>query len=143
MGLTADRDTLKSSYRCSPTVCEFISDDIGIMITSHRSDCTEVTALDDEELIAQKFDCGETVKLFYQEHYKYPCYAQNWGASKGQDHYEDVCVVLSRKIYRLLKGKRLGDLKPQTRNKLYVACSRARRNLYFVSDQHFSKHKRP
>lgn len=142
MGLAPDRDTLKSSYRCSPTVCDFISDNIGISISSHRRKPTVVSVIEDEELVAQKFDCRETVKLFYQEHYKYPCYAKNWGASKGQDHYEDVCVVLSENNYSLLKGKRLGDLKPQTRNKLYVACSREGNNLYIVSDRYIKKHKR-
>ena len=37
------------------------------------------------------------VKLFYQESYKYGCHAFNWGASKGMDHFQDVCVVLSDK----------------------------------------------
>jgi superfamily I DNA/RNA helicase len=141
VGLDVDRETLKSSYRCSPTVCKFISDVIGIEIDSHRSDDTKVSVIDDEDLVEKQFNCSETVKLFYAEHYKYPCYSQNWGASKGEDHYEDVCVVLSQKNYRLLQEESLHGLNPQTRNKLYVACSRARNNLTLACEKHVRKYK--
>lgn len=38
------------------------------------------------------------VKLFYEQHYS--CYSKNWGVSKGQDHYVDVCVVLNVKAWK-------------------------------------------
>jgi DNA helicase-2/ATP-dependent DNA helicase PcrA len=141
VGLDVDRETLKSSYRCSPAVCQFISDAIGIEICSNRSDDTTVSVIEEEHLVEDQFNCDETVKLFYAEHYKFPCYSQNWGASKGEDHYENVCVVLSQKNHKLLQEENLHGLNPQTRNKLYVACSRARDNLILVCDKHIMKYK--
>ena len=74
------------------------------------------------------------VKLFLQEHYKYDCYGQNWGASKGLDHYTDVCVVLNPGTLKAYKAGTLSSINAGTRNKLYVACSRARGNLMFIPE---------
>lgn len=141
MGVTVDFNTLSNSYRCSPTVCDFISDKLGIEISSHRSDKTSVGLVEDQTTIEEKFNCGNTVKLFYEEHHKYPCYSQNWGASKGQDKYEDVCLVLNGTSYRLLKADKLHELNPKTKNKLYVACTRARNDLYLVPDKSLKAYK--
>lgn len=35
----------------------------------------------------------------------------------------------------------LENLAPQTKNKLYVACSRANNNLYFISEELLKKYK--
>ena len=59
----------------------------------------------------------------------------------GGDHYHDVRVALNGAAYKAFKGGELKTVKPQTRNKLYVACSRARGNLYLVPDQMFRKFK--
>lgn len=81
------------------------------------------------------------MKLFYQESHKYGCYVFNWGASKGMDHFQDVCVVLSDRNWNFYLGGSVEALPAQTRNKLYVACSRARGNLYLVHDKHFRAFK--
>lgn len=81
------------------------------------------------------------VKLFYQESYKYGCHAFNWGASKGMDHFQDVCVVLSDRNWKLYLGGSFEALPAQTRNKLYVACSRARGNLYLAHENYFRAFK--
>jgi DNA helicase-2/ATP-dependent DNA helicase PcrA len=83
------------------------------------------------------------VKLFYQEHYKYACYSQNWGASKGVDRYQDVCVVLNSGNVKAWKCGSFRDINSKTRNKLYVACSRARGNLTFVPESLLKDHKQP
>ena len=139
IGLVLDSQSLERSRRCSPTVCRFISERLGIHIASNRNDETAVKMIDDAALAREIFEDRGIVKLFLKEHYKYSCYSENWGVSKGQDHYNDVCVVLSDKNYEeVLKGG-LVDLAPQTRNKLYVACSRARNDLFFVRQSHFKK----
>lgn len=86
---------------------------------------------------------GKIIKLFYQEHEKYGCYYQNWGGSKGDDHYVDVRVVLNDKPLKAYKAGRLKTLAPTTRNKFYVACSRARANLYLVPEKLCKKFKSP
>lgn len=140
-GLTVDTTSLAKSYRCSQSVCNFIREHLGIDILSHSDRTTNAALLDQQDAADRLHACESTVKLFYQEHKKYGCYSQNWGNSKGADHYQDVCVVLNGTTYTALKNGSMKDASPQTRNKLYVACSRPRGNLYLISDQMFKKFK--
>lgn len=140
-GVVVDTASLGKSYRCSQTVCEFIRDHLGVEIYSHSTDSTDAALLDKQEDADRLYACGKTVKLFYQEHHKYGCHSLNWGSSKGIDHYQDVCVVLTGKAYKAFKNRTLRDAAPQTRNKLYVACSRPHGNLYLMPDQVFRKFK--
>jgi ATP-dependent exoDNAse (exonuclease V) beta subunit len=66
----------------------------------------------------------------------------NWGASKGIDSFEDVCVVLNKTAQKLLENRKLIELNPKTKNKLYVACTRAHRHLYIVSYKFLEKYKK-
>ena len=140
-GLVVDTTSLSKSHRCSPTVCDFIRKHLGIEIYSHSNEGTNATFLDGQDDADWLHACDGTVKLFYQEHHKYDCYSENWGKSKGTDHYQDVCVVLNGTAYKAFKNGLLRDAKPQTRNKLYVACSRPRGNLYLMPGQLFKKFK--
>ena len=132
--MSIDTETLSHSYRCTPQVCEFITDHLGIDIQSHKDSSSEVTLITDEDQIMDKFECNETVKLFYQNHIKYPCYSQNWGKSKGLDHFQDVCVMLYPASMRAYQNETLRDIAPSSRNKLYVACTRANNNLFLIEE---------
>ncbi|MCQ4139427.1 AAA family ATPase [Chryseobacterium sp. EO14] len=132
VGVVPDTDTLSKSFRCSPTVCKFITDNLSISIESHRTDETEVKYIDNLVTARQIFNDNSIVKLFYREHYNYDCFSRNWGDSKGEDKYFDVCVVLNKStLDKYSKGK-LHELPPTTKNKLYVALSRAKNNLYLI-----------
>ncbi|MBK8625436.1 MAG: AAA family ATPase [Saprospiraceae bacterium] len=132
VGVVPDIETLSKSFRCSPTVCKFITNNLSISIESHRTDETEVKYIDDLETARQIFSDHSIVKLFYREHYNYDCFSRNWGDSKGEDKYFDVCVVLNKStLDKYSKGK-LHELPPTTKNKLYVAISRAKNNLYLI-----------
>jgi len=131
-GFDVDRSTLLNSHRCSPDVCSFISNEIGIEIGSARTDRTDVRWIKDEAEARRVLVDNSIVKLFYKQHRDYACYSNNWGNSKGLNLYRDVCVVLNPTSFRLLSNGQGKDLKPDTKNKIYVACSRAKRNLYFV-----------
>ena len=141
MGVGIDDDTLKKSRRCPPAVCSFIRKTVGIDIESHGAGDYEVVLVEDAQRAEELYSSATTVKLFYQEHEKYGCYSQNWGGSKGDDHYGDVCVVLNPTTLKAYKKGGLKDLAPTTRNKFYVACSRTRGNLYFVPDKLYKKYK--
>jgi len=140
MGLNVDTDCLDKSWRCSPTVCAFITNNLEIAIHSHKEDGTTVSLIEDEEKVIEIFNDKKIVKLFYKEHYRYKCFSRNWGDSKGENHYNDICVVLNKTT--LDNFNDLTKLKPQTKNKFYVACSRANNNLYFVSDKFYKEMKR-
>lgn len=141
-GYTVDLDALSHSYRCSPSVCGYVTDKIGIEIYSHRNDVTAVEVIDCPERAIQLFHCTKTVKLFYQASNSYPGFTNNWGATKGQDCFSDVCVVLNPKTYKLLGDGKLSELPPTTKNKLYVACTRACGNLYFVKESIYKPFKK-
>lgn len=133
-GLDVDRESLKQSYRCSPTVCSFVSETLGIEMESARTDATNIIWINSEEEAQQIYECDNIIKLFYDKHYTYGCRSNNWGRSKG-DTYHGVCVVLNKTTLDKMQSGEVADLKPSTRNKLYVACTRAMNTLYFVSEQ--------
>ncbi|MBY6188457.1 ATP-dependent helicase [Marinobacter hydrocarbonoclasticus] len=140
-GFIIDSDSLSHSHRCSTNTYKFVSYGIGIEIHSHREDSTVVEFIDCKERAEELFNCPDMVKLFYQGSFRYKGYTNNWGATKGEDHYDDVCVVLNpNTLNKYSKGK-LHELPPQTKNKLYVACTRAKRNLYLVPEKHLSDFK--
>lgn len=132
MGLQPDSTTLSKSHRCSPTVCKFITDSLGIKIESHREDETTVKYIDNEEEANAIFSDSAIVKLFYKEHYKFDCFSRNWGDSKGEDKYFDVCVVLNKTTLDKYQKGKTQELPATTKNKLYVALSRAKNNLYLI-----------
>jgi hypothetical protein len=132
---TVDIESLSHSRRCSPTVCAFISKYLGIRIESAREDATEVRFVEDDAEIKALYSNDKVVKLFYKEHAKYSCFSNNWGNSKGLDEYGDVCVMLSSALMKQILSGGGSKLMPMTKNKLYVACSRARGNLYFIDQK--------
>lgn len=133
-GIRVDLELLSKSHRCSKSVCRFISEFIGVKIESHNDRETVVSLIESRDEVLALYYRPDVVKLFLSEHYKYGCYSQNWGASKGLDGYNDVCVVLSSTNLAAFKSGSLHALKEGTRNKLYVACSRARGDLLFVPE---------
>ena len=137
IGLDVDEASLERSHRCSPTVCEFVTSRIGIQIRSHRSDATEVRLVDREDEAAALFENDDVVKLFYRNSMRYPCKARNWGDCKGEDGFGSVCVVLNTQSLAAYRDNALSRLAPISRNKLYVACTRARDNLYFVPEEFY------
>ncbi|MEZ8957187.1 DNA helicase UvrD [Vibrio lentus] len=141
-GYTIDLDTLSHSYRCSPTVCRFVTEQIGITISSHRKDEVKIALIHEAEHIERLFSDDSIVKLFYQESYKYVGRTDNWGNTKGLDDFGDICIVLNPTTFTAYKGGRLATLAPSTLNKLYVASTRAKGNMYFVSQRLLGKYKR-
>lgn len=142
LGFVVDETALGRSRRCSPTTCEFVSEKLGIAIGSHLEEETTLEFVDDEDWAEAIFHQENTVKLFYQSHLRYHCFSDNWGASKGVDAYDSVCVVLNGKTEKLFREGRLFELPPTTKNKLYVACTRARSELFFVPERLIKKNKK-
>jgi len=51
-------------------------------------------------------------------------------------------VVLNPTTLKAYDSGNLADLAPTTKNKLYVACTRAKGNLYFISELALKKYKK-
>ena len=135
-------DLLKKSKRCSATVCKFIKNKIGINIESDKKNETIVKEIDTNEEILKIIENKKIVKLFQNNHIKYNIEnTNNWGNSKGET-YKDVCVILNDNTYKMYKKNMLNKLPQQTKNKLYVACSRTKNNLYFIEEKKITRYKK-
>ena len=141
MGLTVDVNTLIKSYRCSPTICDFLTKKLKIEIESHKTNDTAVDFIDNEEKVDELFHNNDIVKLYYKEHYKYNGFSNNWGKSKGENNYNDVCVVMNENTYKLYSKGELDKLAPTTKNKFYVACTRTNSNLYLIPEKLIIEYK--
>lgn len=133
-GITPDRETLSKTWRCSHVVCDFISAHLNIGIEAHGPHVTKTEIISDRAGAVALHADDRVIKLFFKEHHRYGCYSMNWGASKGLDHFTDVCIVLGTTHWRLLIEEKLSELPASSRNKLYVACSRARGNITFIQE---------
>jgi hypothetical protein len=139
-GYLVDKETLKNSWRCGTTVCDFIRANLKIEIFPVKERHTEIVNIEDQAQADVIHRDNNIVKLFYDTHHRYGCCSNNWGASKGLDHYEDVCIVLSKAQWKQYRDGNLHSLKPRTKNKLYVACTRARGKIYFTPETYFNAH---
>jgi DNA helicase-2/ATP-dependent DNA helicase PcrA len=140
-GITVDKQSLIKSRRCGKAVCDFIRERLHIDVHSHSGHLTQVANVDSQARADKLYADPAIVKLFFEEHHRYNCYSQNWGGSKGLDHFQDVCVVMNPGSWKRHLHGTLHELAPLTRNKLYVACSRARGDLFFAPDVFFTAHR--
>ena len=131
-------------YRCPSAVCSFVSSKLGISMMPDPQNLVSVDPLlvTNIDEIRQIMEDTSITKLFYQESNKYRCIAMNWGECKGIS-LPHVCVILNRKTYSLFQADRLRELAPATKNKFYVACTRTRGQLLFISEDKIVNWKLP
>ena len=141
VGVDVDTQSLAKTRRCSLEICKFV-ESFGIAIQSTGEAEGRVYMLDTDTDIDVIIRNNRIPKLFLEKSASYNCVGMNWGASKGIDAFTDVCVVLNQKTERLFQNGKLNELNPRTKNKLYVACTRAHRHLYIVSYKFLEKYKK-
>ena len=131
-----DTKTLINSWRCGKRICEFVSENLRISISSNRdeTDAVDIIYVVDPIEIATIVNNPEITKLHYKEWYKFGPDRRNWGDTKGEDDHGDVCVMLNKKTAELHRKGKLQELAPSTRNKLYVAITRAHGNVYLIDE---------
>ena len=135
-GFICDTTSLVNSWRCSPSVCQYITDNLGIEIHSNKAlgEDTEIRFVSDPVEINQILSNQDIVKLHYQKAAEFGTDHRNWGETKGEDDYHDVCVFLNKKTANERAKGNLQSLVPRTKNKLYVAISRAHGNVYLLNE---------
>ncbi len=82
VGIMVDCETLSRTWRCSATVCEFITGQLNIRISAHGIHTTRIETVTDEARSAALHADDTVIKLFYREHHRYGCHSMNWGAVK-------------------------------------------------------------
>lgn len=138
-GFDVDTITLAKSRRCSPDVCDYVSQKLGISINSHGDHTGSVIWADD--IANELLENNQIGKLVYSDASSYVFPALNWSYSKG-DTFDAVCVILTDKFEKLSDRNFSSSNIPQsTLNKLYVAMTRSRGNLYLIKSSTFKKCK--
>lgn len=130
-----DTKSLLNSRRCPKEICNFVKEKLGINILANNNNIGKVIFLNDEE-IEDILKDTEIKKLVFKEAQKYKFNAINWGYSKG-DTYDNTCVILSSD-FENLDSEGIKEISSIiTVNKLYVALTRTKGNLYFIKKSQF------
>lgn len=134
-GFEVDLSTLDKSRRCSADICKYVSEKLHISITSNDNHNGSVIWIDDNPTAVLNND--SIIKLVFKEAGKYSFPALNWSYSKG-DTLESACVILTDGLDNLDSDKFNPDkVKQSTLNKLYVAMTRSRGDLFLMKASTF------
>lgn len=132
--LEVNTETLQRTRRCPENICKFIRRKFKIEIYADNDNKGNVIFLDSIDEIKKVIENDDIVKLVESEskNYKFNCI--NWGYSKG-DTYNDICVILTEKLENLKERDNIEY--NSTINKVYVAMTRTKGNLYIIEKSKF------
>ena len=134
-GFEVDLTTLDKSRRCSSEICNYVREKLHISITSSGDHRGTVIWVDDDP--TPVLDNNRITKLVFQQAANYTFPALNWSYSKG-DTVDSACVILTDGLDNLDSDKfNPKKVKPSTLNKLYVAMTRSRGDLYLMKASTF------
>lgn len=135
-----DTTSLDESRRCSHEICDFVSRKLGISINSSGMNQGSIFWVNEDQ--AQTIiENPEIKKLTYDEASKYTFDATNWSYSKG-DTFDKACVILTNGLENLSEDDFSKETLQQiTLNKLYVALTRSKGDLYLLKSSIFKKIK--
>lgn len=140
--INVDDTTLIKTKRCPSAICEFISKKLNIEINADNSNDGKVYFITEPLNIKNILENENIIKLTFKESNKYNFKCINWSYSKG-DTYDNVCVILTSKFENIdLDNFKLQDIDQSTINKLYVAFTRTKGNLYVIKESVFKKIKK-
>lgn len=135
-----DEESLKKSRRAPECVCEFIRNNLDINILSCSEVKGNIECVDSMVRVDEILNNKNVVKLIWNKDVcKGICLHNtiNWSYSKG-DTYSDACIILTKTTSDI---KKWGSLPISTRNKLYVALTRAQNNVYLIKNEVFESWK--
>lgn len=136
-GFEVDLTTLDKSRRCSAEICNYISEKLHINIASNGDHCGSIVWIDDDPSAVLNQD--QIIKLVFSEAANYTFRAMNWSYSKG-DTVDSACVILTDGLDNLDSDSFNPEkIKRSTLNKLYVAMTRSRGDLYLIKASTFKK----
>lgn len=131
-----DETTLSTSRRCCQQICDCVKEKLLIGIESGNERCGQVIWLNDN--IESFLEDDSITKLVFKNANAYSFRAVNWSYSKG-DTMSSVCVILTDKFDALDKAEfSCNGIPESTVNKLYVAMTRTKGNLYLIKNDTFN-----
>lgn len=136
-GFKVDITALNKSRRCSKEVCRCINNKLGIDIASLGVNSGSVIWVNENAPLI--LEDSSIMKLVYKDTLHYTFKAMSWSYSKG-DTMDSVCVILTKDFENLADDDfSADDISLETRNKLYVAMTRSRGNVYLMRFSTFKK----
>jgi DNA helicase-2/ATP-dependent DNA helicase PcrA len=136
-GFEVDITTLDKSRRCSKDVCEYVRNKLGIEIVSSGINPGSVIWV--EENASYILEDPSIIKLVYNGASRYTFRAMNWSYSKG-DTVDAACIILTDDFEKLADDSfSTNHISVITLNRLYVAMTRSRGNLYLMRFSTFKK----
>lgn len=136
-GFEVDTTTLSASRRCSADVCNYVRNKLGIDISSTGNNKGQVIWADN--IANEVLSNDQITKLVYSEAARYSFSALNWSYSKG-DTVDCACVILTNDFEKLAEDNfSIKEISISTLNKLYVAMTRSRGDLYLIKSSTFKK----
>lgn len=136
-GFEIDTTTLSKSRRCSADVCNYVRSKLGIDITSTGDNKGQVIWADN--IANEVLSNDQITKLVYSEATRYSFSALNWSYSKG-DTVDCACVILTKDFEKLAEDNfSIKEISISTLNKLYVAMTRSRGDLYLIKSSTFKR----
>ncbi len=139
LGFEIDEHILQNSRRCPKNICNFINKKLNIKITHNNDNLGDVFFVKDT--IESVLDDTSIVKLVYKEANKYKFRAINWSYSKG-DTFNNVCVILTDTFEKIDSVNfTCNSISRININKLYVALTRTKGNLYIIKQSDFKNIK--
>ena len=138
--LDVDTTTLSRTRRCPKPICDFVEEKLGIEFGCGNENIGDIYWLD-ESNVCEILEDDTVVKLVWNNAKRYSFNAVNWSYSKG-DTYNAVCIILTDKVADIQNDDfDVHSLTQITKNKLYVAITRTKGDLYFVKKDVFDKVK--
>lgn len=136
-GFEVDTTTLSKSRRCSEDVCNYVSCKLKIAISSTGDHKGQIIWADD--IANDVLSNDQIIKLVYSNAARYSFPALNWSYSKGNT-VDCACVILTEDFEELAEDKfSIKKISVSTLNKLYVAMTRSRGDLYLIKSSTFKK----
>lgn len=134
LNLKVDQITLSDTRRCPTNVCDYVSKKTGVTLESHK-ECNnfgEVRVLNSVDSAIKVLEDESIVKLMWDKSKDFKFNAINWSYSKG-DTYDSTCLVLTKELSKVFFDNDFSLSDGVTKNKLYVALTRTRGDLYIMS----------
>ena len=138
--LDINMQKLSSTYRVDETICRYIRKKLKIEIYGINDNSKQVIKVKDKNSVVNKLLSDQDITFLTDKrtaqdklHNKYNIdYSKmmNIGVSKG-DEFSKVAVLLTKEQEKFIEGK-ISKLKSQSLNKLYVAITRSKNEVYLV-----------
>lgn len=132
LNVNVDEISLGCSRRCSKEVCEYIKSKLDINIVSLETNTGKVYIIKNIQEAEKILHDNDIIKLVYSNANKFNFKAVNWGYSKG-DTFNTTCVILNKNMKGFENNIEKINIESEViKNKLYVALSRTKGDLYIL-----------